>query len=141
MWVTQFYLITTENCGNRKREKAEREKEEYPDRKNFANLLLKPIPRPGHVRSLRPSNVGVANEPPTLRNTPQENYWRKNNQRVTAFKRDILYRSSKRKEQSMAKMVECAKVDPSSGCTHVIRGNTEQEVLQKAAEHAKQHGI
>ena len=41
----------------------------------------------------------------------------------------------------MAKIVECAKVDPSSGCTHVIRGNTEQEVLQKAAEHAKQHGI
>jgi predicted small metal-binding protein len=41
----------------------------------------------------------------------------------------------------MAKMVECAKVDPSSGCKHVIRGNTEQEVLQKAAEHVKQHGI
>ena len=41
----------------------------------------------------------------------------------------------------MGKMVECAKVDPSSGCTHVVRGNTEEEVLKKATEHAKQHGI
>jgi predicted small metal-binding protein len=41
----------------------------------------------------------------------------------------------------MAKIVECAKVDPSSGCNQVIRGATEQEVIQKAAEHAKQHGI
>jgi predicted small metal-binding protein len=39
------------------------------------------------------------------------------------------------------KQVECAKVDPSSGCKQVIRGANEQEVLQKAAEHAKQHGI
>jgi predicted small metal-binding protein len=42
---------------------------------------------------------------------------------------------------TMGKIVECAKVDPSSGCTHVIRGTTEEEVLKKAAEHAKQHGI
>ncbi len=41
----------------------------------------------------------------------------------------------------MGKMVECAKVDPSSGCTHVIRGATEEELLKKAMEHAKQHGI
>jgi predicted small metal-binding protein len=41
----------------------------------------------------------------------------------------------------MTKIVECSKVDPSSGCTHVVRGATEQEVLQKAAEHAKEHGI
>ena len=41
----------------------------------------------------------------------------------------------------MGKMVECAKVDPSSGCKHVIRGETEEEVLKKAGEHAKQHGI
>ena len=41
----------------------------------------------------------------------------------------------------MGKIVECAKVDPSSGCTHVIRGKTEDEVLKNAAEHAKQHGI
>jgi predicted small metal-binding protein len=41
----------------------------------------------------------------------------------------------------MAKILECAKVDPSSGCQHIIRGETEEEVLQKAAEHAKEHGI
>jgi predicted small metal-binding protein len=41
----------------------------------------------------------------------------------------------------MTKILECAKVDPSSGCQHVIRGETEEEVLQKAAEHAKEHGI
>ena len=41
----------------------------------------------------------------------------------------------------MAKILECAKVDPSSGCQHVIRGETEEEVLKKAAEHAKVHGI
>jgi predicted small metal-binding protein len=41
----------------------------------------------------------------------------------------------------MGKKVECAKVDPSSGCKHVIRGQTEEEVLKNAAEHAKQHGI
>ncbi len=41
----------------------------------------------------------------------------------------------------MAKILECAKVDPSSGCQHIIRGETEEEVLKKAAEHAKEHGI
>jgi predicted small metal-binding protein len=41
----------------------------------------------------------------------------------------------------MAKVLECAKVDPSSGCKHVIRGDTENEVLRKAAEHAKEHGV
>jgi len=41
----------------------------------------------------------------------------------------------------MGKILECAKVDPSSGCTHVVRGNTEEEVMKNAAEHAKQHGI
>ena len=38
----------------------------------------------------------------------------------------------------MGQIVECAKVDPSSGCTHVVRGNTEKKVLKNAAEHAKQ---
>jgi predicted small metal-binding protein len=46
-----------------------------------------------------------------------------------------------RGERSMAKILECAKVDPSSGCQHVVRGETEEEVLTKAAEHAKEHGI
>ena len=41
----------------------------------------------------------------------------------------------------MAKILECAKVDPSSGCNYVVRGETEDEVLQKASEHAKEHGI
>ncbi len=41
----------------------------------------------------------------------------------------------------MAKILECAKVDPSSGCKHVMRGETIEEVIQKAAEHAKEHGI
>jgi predicted small metal-binding protein len=41
----------------------------------------------------------------------------------------------------MAKILECAKVDPSSGCKHVVRGETEEEVLKKAGEHAKEHGI
>ncbi len=41
----------------------------------------------------------------------------------------------------MAKILKCAEVDPSSGCEHVVRGETENQVLQKAAEHAKEHGI
>ena len=41
----------------------------------------------------------------------------------------------------MAKVIECAKVDPSSGCKHVIRGNSEEEVLKNAMEHGKSHGI
>ncbi len=41
----------------------------------------------------------------------------------------------------MAKVLECAKVDPSSGCDFVARGRTEEELLQKVALHAKDHGI
>jgi predicted small metal-binding protein len=41
----------------------------------------------------------------------------------------------------MGKMVECSKVDPSSGCTHVVRGKTEEELMRNVMEHAKQHGI
>ena len=41
----------------------------------------------------------------------------------------------------MGKVIECAKVDPSSGCTHVVRGKDEAEVLKNAMDHAKQHGI
>jgi predicted small metal-binding protein len=41
----------------------------------------------------------------------------------------------------MTKILECAKVDPSSGCNFIVRGETEEEVLQKAGEHAKEHGI
>jgi predicted small metal-binding protein len=42
---------------------------------------------------------------------------------------------------AMDKIIECAKVDPSSGCTHVVRGKNEEEVLKNAMEHAKEHGI
>ncbi len=41
----------------------------------------------------------------------------------------------------MEKILECAKVDPSSGCKHMVRGKTEEELLRKAAEHAKEHCI
>ena len=41
----------------------------------------------------------------------------------------------------MGKIIECAKVDPSSGCTHVVRGKDEEEVLRNAMAHATQHGI
>ena len=46
-----------------------------------------------------------------------------------------------KRSATMGKIIECAKVDPSSGCKHVVRGNTEEEVLKNAMEHAKQHGI
>ena len=49
--------------------------------------------------------------------------------------------AEQRGDVPMAKILECAKVDPSSGCQHVVRGETEEEVLRKAAEHAKEHGI
>jgi len=45
------------------------------------------------------------------------------------------------KEIDMAKAVYCNKVNPSSECNHVIRGDTEEEVLQKAGLHAKEHGL
>jgi len=41
----------------------------------------------------------------------------------------------------MGKMVECAKVDPSSGCKHVIRGKTDEELMRNVMAHAKEHGI
>ncbi len=41
----------------------------------------------------------------------------------------------------MGKIVEWAEVDPSSGCKHVVHGETEEEVLKNAAQHANQHGI
>ena len=41
----------------------------------------------------------------------------------------------------MGKVIECAQVDPESGCDHVVRGATEDEALRNAGEHAKTHGI
>jgi len=48
---------------------------------------------------------------------------------------------ARRGASTIGKIIECAKVDPSSGCTHVVRGKTEEEVLKNAMEHAKQDGI
>jgi predicted small metal-binding protein len=41
----------------------------------------------------------------------------------------------------MGKIIDCNKVNPSSDCHHVVRGANEEEVLRKAAEHAKDHGL
>ena len=37
----------------------------------------------------------------------------------------------------VAKIVDCGQVNPASGCGHVIRAETEDELLRLAAEHAK----
>lgn len=41
----------------------------------------------------------------------------------------------------MAKQIDCGKVNPASGCGHVIRADTEEEVLRLAGQHAKEHGM
>ncbi len=41
----------------------------------------------------------------------------------------------------MGKVIHCNKVNPSSECDHVIRGETEDDVLQQAGIHAKEHGL
>jgi len=41
----------------------------------------------------------------------------------------------------MGKKVDCSKVDPSTGCSHVVRGETEGDLMKNAAEHAREHGI
>jgi len=41
----------------------------------------------------------------------------------------------------MGKIVDCGKVDPSTGCSHVVRGETEEELMKNAAERAREHGI
>ena len=41
----------------------------------------------------------------------------------------------------MGKVIHCNKVNPSSECNHVIRGETEDDVLQQAGVHAKEHGL
>jgi predicted small metal-binding protein len=32
-------------------------------------------------------------------------------------------------------------VNPASGCHHIVRGTTEEELLKNAKAHAKEHGI
>lgn len=41
----------------------------------------------------------------------------------------------------MGKMIDCAKVNPASGCGHVIRADSEEELLALAAEHAGSHDM
>jgi predicted small metal-binding protein len=41
----------------------------------------------------------------------------------------------------MGKMIDCQKVNPTTDCHHVVHGADEEEVLKKAAEHAKEHGL
>jgi predicted small metal-binding protein len=41
----------------------------------------------------------------------------------------------------MGKIIDCNKVNPASGCKHVVRGATLEELLKNAAEHAKEHGL
>lgn len=42
----------------------------------------------------------------------------------------------------MTKIVDCGKVNPAAGCSHVIEAESEDELLRLAAEHAKNdHGM
>jgi predicted small metal-binding protein len=41
----------------------------------------------------------------------------------------------------MGKVIYCNKVNPSGDCNHIIRGKTEEEILQQAKAHAKEHGL
>ncbi len=42
----------------------------------------------------------------------------------------------------MAKTIDCGKVNPESGCGHVIQAETEEELMRKVAKHAKEdHGL
>ncbi len=41
----------------------------------------------------------------------------------------------------MGKIIDCNKVNPVSGCSHVVRGETEDELLRNAAVHSKEHGL
>jgi predicted small metal-binding protein len=41
----------------------------------------------------------------------------------------------------MAKMIDCSKVNPASDCHHVIKADSEKELLRLAGEHAKSHGL
>ncbi|MDA2920540.1 DUF1059 domain-containing protein [Desulfobacterota bacterium AH_259_B03_O07] len=41
----------------------------------------------------------------------------------------------------MGKVIHCNKVNPSSDCNHVIRAETEEEILEQAKVHASEHGL
>jgi predicted RNase H-like HicB family nuclease len=39
----------------------------------------------------------------------------------------------------VGKKIDCGKVNPSSGCGHIVRGETEEELLQNAKAMIKAH--
>lgn len=41
----------------------------------------------------------------------------------------------------MSKVIDCNKVAPASGCNHAVRGETEEELMRNAQQHAKEHGL
>lgn len=42
----------------------------------------------------------------------------------------------------MSKVVDCGKVNPASGCGHVITADSEEELMKLVAQHAKEgHGL
>jgi predicted small metal-binding protein len=42
----------------------------------------------------------------------------------------------------MAKSIDCGKVNPASGCEHVIRADSEEELMRLVAKHAREeHGM
>ena len=41
----------------------------------------------------------------------------------------------------MTLSVDCSKVRPEEACNHVIEADTEEELMQKVAEHAKTHNL
>ncbi len=41
----------------------------------------------------------------------------------------------------MAKIIECHKVNPTSDCDHVVRGRDENELMENAKVHAREHGL
>ena len=41
----------------------------------------------------------------------------------------------------MALSVDCGKVRPEEQCGHVIQADSEDELMQKVAEHAKTHNL
>ena len=42
----------------------------------------------------------------------------------------------------MAKSIDCGRVNPASGCEHVIRADSEEELMRLVAKHAREeHGM
>ncbi|CAN5334148.1 MAG: DUF1059 domain-containing protein [Gemmatimonadetes bacterium] len=42
----------------------------------------------------------------------------------------------------MTKSVDCGRVNPASGCEHVIRADSEEELMRLVAKHAREeHGM